>query len=333
MHLASEWVSPITGGMMMAVSAGAVVYSAVKLKEKGMDDQQIGLMGAAGAFVFASQMVDVAIPFTGSSGHIGGGLLLAALLGPHGAFLALTAVLLVQAFVFSDGGLMALGCNIFNMGICTCYIAYPLIFKPILKKRLTYGRIGLASILASVAGLQLGAFAVALETKASNLNTLPFLDFVSKMQPIHLAIGLMEGLIMAGVLTIVYATTPQIIENPLLGKTISAYRTRQASIGFLLWAAIIGGGFSLLASDLPDGLEWAIKQSSVGPAAAGTWLHSALEGMQSKMAFMADYGFAGGGEALGTIASGAVGIFLTLLIIVVTTGFIGMGSLKNGIKE
>ena len=79
-------------------------------------------------------MINFTIPATGSSGHIGGGILLAAMLGPYAALLTIAAVLIIQCLFFADGGLMALGCNIFNMGVYACFLAYPLIFKPMVSK-------------------------------------------------------------------------------------------------------------------------------------------------------------------------------------------------------
>ena len=73
-------------------------------------------MGVLGAFIFAAQMINFTIPATGSSGHLGGGLILTILLGPYAAFLTIASVLMVQALFFADGGLLALGCNIFNLG-------------------------------------------------------------------------------------------------------------------------------------------------------------------------------------------------------------------------
>jgi cobalt/nickel transport system permease protein len=68
------------------------------------------------AFIFTAQMINFTIPGTGSSGHLGGGMILAILLGPYAGFLTMASVLAVQALFFADGGLMALGCNIFNLG-------------------------------------------------------------------------------------------------------------------------------------------------------------------------------------------------------------------------
>jgi len=132
MHMADALITPAVGGIMMAVSAASVGYSVKKVKQE-LDDKKVPLMGVMGAFVFAGQMVNFTIPATGSSGHIGGGILLAALLGPYAAFLVISAVIIIQALFFADGGLLALGCNIFNMGFFACFIAYPLLYRPIVQ--------------------------------------------------------------------------------------------------------------------------------------------------------------------------------------------------------
>jgi len=136
MHMADALLSPIVGIFMMLVSAAMIVYSLYKLKQEGLDDKKIPMMAVMGAFVFAAQMINFTIPGTGSSGHICGGILLAALLGPYAGLLVLAVVLIIQCLFFGDGGLLALGCNIFNLGVA-CLIIYPLVFKPIVKRGLT----------------------------------------------------------------------------------------------------------------------------------------------------------------------------------------------------
>ena len=121
-------------------------------------------MGVLGAFIFAAQMINFTIPATGSSGHLAGGMILAILLGPYAAFLTIASVITVQALFFADGGLLALGCNIINMGGFACFIAYPLIYKKIAGARPTKGRILLGALVASILALQMGAFGVVLET-------------------------------------------------------------------------------------------------------------------------------------------------------------------------
>ncbi|MFH1762059.1 MAG: energy-coupling factor ABC transporter permease, partial [bacterium] len=147
----------------------------------------------------------------GSSGHLGGGMILAILLGPYAAFLVMASVLMVQALFFGDGGLLALGCNIFNLGFFSCFIAYPLVYRKIVGDKPTQGKIVAGSLAAGIIGLQLGAFGVVLETVFSGISELPFKTFLLLMQPIHLAIGIVEGMVTAAVVMFVYQSRPEII--------------------------------------------------------------------------------------------------------------------------
>ncbi len=132
MHMADALLSPAVGATFWAGTLGTIAYCSKKLKEN-MDEKLIPLMGVLGAFIFAAQMINFTIPGTGSSGHLGGGMILAIILGPYAAFIVMASVLTVQALFFADGGLLALGCNIWNLGIYPCFIAYPLIYKPLVK--------------------------------------------------------------------------------------------------------------------------------------------------------------------------------------------------------
>src|SRR5512139_4240159 len=150
MHMADALLSPAVGGTLWVASAGALAHcSAVVRKE--LDDRKVPLMGVLGAFVFAAQMINFTIPGTGSSGHLGGGLLLAILLGPHAAFLTIASVLVVQAFFFADGGLLALGTNIFNLGVFPCFVGLPL-FRGLAGKGPSPGRMTAAAVAAAAAG-------------------------------------------------------------------------------------------------------------------------------------------------------------------------------------
>ncbi len=149
MHMADALISPAVGGTMWAASAAAIAYCSKKVKED-LDERKVPLMGVLGAFVFAAQMINFTIPATGSSGHLGGGMLLAILLGPYAAFLVIASVLVVQALFFADGGLLALGCNIFNLGFFPAFIAYPLIYKKIVKGEITKGKLALGASLAAI---------------------------------------------------------------------------------------------------------------------------------------------------------------------------------------
>ena len=134
MHMANALVAPAVAGTMYVCSAAAAAYSVKKVRLEN-DPKKIPVMGIMGAFVFAAQMINFTIPGTGSSGHIAGGGMLAAILGPEAGFLALVSILAVQCLFFGDGGLLALGCNIINMGFFSCFIGYKLIYKNIINKK------------------------------------------------------------------------------------------------------------------------------------------------------------------------------------------------------
>jgi cobalt/nickel transport system permease protein len=156
MHMADALLSPAVGGTMGAATAGLIAYCSHKVRTE-LDTYKVPLMGVLGAFIFAAQMINFSIPGTGSSGHLGGGLLLAILLGPHAAFLTIASVLVIQALFFADGGLLALGCNIFNLGFLPAFIAYPFIYKIFINSASTRRRMSFFTIIAAVVALQLGA--------------------------------------------------------------------------------------------------------------------------------------------------------------------------------
>jgi cobalt/nickel transport system permease protein len=292
MHMADALLSPAAGGTMWVVSAGTIAYCSAKVR-KELDDRNVPLMGVLGAFIFAAQMINFTIPVTGSSGHLGGGLLLSILLGPHAAFLTIASVLVVQALFFADGGLLALGCNIFNMGFFPAFVAYPLIYKKIVGTQPGRLRMTIAAIVAAVAGLQLGAFGVVLETISSGISELPFSSFVLLMQPIHLAIGIVEGFVTASVVAFIYRARPEILEEAVKNQLAGTRPRRNVLIAFTLAALLTGGVFSWFASTNPDGLEWAIahvtgKEELKAPESG---IHTALASLQQKIAFLPDYSF------------------------------------------
>lgn len=317
MHMADALLSPAVGGVMCAVSAGAVAYSAAKISKDEFDDKKIPIMGIMGAFVFAAQMINFTIPGTGSSGHLGGGILLSATLGQYPAFLTLTAVLIIQALFFADGGLLALGCNVFNLAFLTCLIAYPLIFKPIIKKGMTPKRIAAASVLSAVAGLVSGALAVVAETTLSGITELPFGTFAGLMIPIHLAIGLVEGLVTGGVLLFVYRMRPEILSCAAERKALGGVSVKKVAVALLIVTVLVAGGLSLFASAYPDGLEWSIeKTAGEAELSANSALHEAAAKAQEGTALLPDYDYKDAGASVlpGTSAAGLLGAAITLVV-------------------
>jgi cobalt/nickel transport system permease protein len=338
MHMADALLSPAVGATMWAGTAAVTGYASKRLKRQ-IDDRLIPLMGVLGAFIFAAQMINFTIPGTGSSGHLGGGMILAVLLGPHAAFLVMASVLTVQALFFADGGLLALGCNIWNLGVYPCYLVYPLIYAPLTRGSDTPGRILGASIMSVVAALQLGAFSVVLETFLSGKSEIPFGAFALMMQPIHLAIGCIEGFVTAGVINYVRNARPEIIESIAASQPIGrGVSLKNLMITFMVLAVITGGILSWFASTHPDGLEWSIaKITGKGELPEAKYgIATLLKGIQAKTAFLPDYAFksiegaepkkeeappAWPGIDAGTSASGIAGAAIVLGMIVL----IGMG--------
>lgn len=215
MHMADALLSPAVGGGMWLLSGVAIARSSVRVRSEA-DDHTTPLMGVLGAFVFAAQMFTFTIPGTGSSGHLCGGTLLALLVGPHAAFLTIASVLVVQALFFGDGGLLALGCNIFNMGFVTMFLVYPLLFRRSSDSSRSPWRVGTAVVLTAVISLQLGALCVALETWLSGLSALPLSAFMLLLQPIHLAMGLVEGGMTLAIAVFVARARPDIFSGSAL---------------------------------------------------------------------------------------------------------------------
>lgn len=329
MHMADALISPAVGVTVWAATSGIAAYSIKKIQDD-MDEKKIPLMGVMGAFVFAAQMINFTIPGTGSSGHLGGGLMLAILLGPYAGFLTMAAILTIQALFFADGGLLALGSNIFNLGFFTCFVAYPFIYKPLISRGYSRKRILGAAVFAAVIGLQLGSLSVVLETLFSGKTELPFGTFLLLMQPIHFAIGIVEGLVIAAVVTFVWKERPEILENAAWGEKLVGVSLKRVLTALALVTVLTGGVFSWFASSNPDGLEWSTsKAAGVEELEAPEGIHQALANLQSKVAFLPDYGFkvseeestpTAEGSAVypvidgGTSTAGVVGAGLTLAL-------------------
>ncbi|NHZ84805.1 MAG: cobalamin biosynthesis protein CbiM [Planctomycetia bacterium] len=331
MHMADALVSPAVGCTMWATSAVLIGYSAKKVREDA-DEQKIPLMGVVGAFIFAAQMINFSIPGTGSSGHIGGGMMLAILLGPYAAFLTISSVLTVQALFFADGGLLALGCNIFNMGFFPAFLAYPFIYKPIVGSKPTKKLIVTASIVSAIVALQAGAFGVVMETSFSGIAELPFRKFILLMQPIHFAIGIGEGLATAALVMFIWKARPEIINTAFKENTFSKISIRKVMIILSILVVITGGVLSWFASSYPDGLEWSMLKTS-GTEELTTpekGIHSKLSAIQEKSVFLPDYSFKQKKSSdisevsnekwpnidAGTTVSGILGSVLTLILAV-----------------
>jgi cobalt/nickel transport system permease protein len=257
MHMANELLSvPVAAGTI-AVAAGGVV-AVCRRAAATLTSDRLPLMGIMGAFVFAAQMVNFQLPLMpGTSGHMVGAVLLAILLGPHAGALVMTSIIIVQCLLFQDGGLLALGCNIINMGLVPSYFGYG-IFRALAgdnpgRKRLYFG-----SVAASVAAVEAGAILVPVEARLSGVLQVPFATFLATMAGVHLLIGVIEGLITAFVLGYLREVRPELAAYGLSGRPRMS--AKGVYVTLAVSALVLAGGLSLLASANPDGLEWSYKE-------------------------------------------------------------------------
>ncbi len=206
MHIPDGFLDTKTWVGAAVTSTAGLAYMTKRVRDE-LGDENIPLLGVTAAFIFAAQMLNFPV-LGGTSGHLLGGFLAVALLGPWAGSLVLAVVLAVQAFVFQDGGLTALGANVLNMaliGTLGAYIVYRAVFA------LTRGRWIPAAIIASWASVVLAALAAAVELAISG--AAPLIVVVPAMLAVHAIIGVGEALITVTVLRTVFAARPDLISG------------------------------------------------------------------------------------------------------------------------
>jgi cobalt/nickel transport system permease protein len=207
MHIPDGFLNTATSVVTWAASAGGVGYAVRRVRQE-LDERQVPLMGIAAAFIFAAQMMNFTV-IGGTSGHLLGGALAAILLGPWAGMLVLTSVLTVQALLFQDGGLLALGANIFNMamvGVLLAWAVYAGLRQLLGGKTWTTMVSGFAAAWLSVVIASLVAAAELAISGAS-----PWGVVLPAMGAVHALIGIGEGLITVAVLAFLRATRPDLL--------------------------------------------------------------------------------------------------------------------------
>lgn len=249
MHLLDGILDTKTA-LLAAGAAAAGVGIALRQVRNTLEPRQMPMLGLAAAFVFAAQMLNFPIP-GGTSGHVIGGVLTAVLLGPGAAVLVITCVLIVQCLMFADGGLLALGANVFNMGIVSVCGGY-FVFR--LAKRLIRSEETRATVFAA-------AFAGWLGTVLASISCAGQLAFSGKAQwsvafpamaLVHMLIGIGEGLATGLITLAVLRTRPQLVA----GVSSKGVGSKAGVIGFGL---VLSAGLALFVAPFacpwPDGLE------------------------------------------------------------------------------
>lgn len=207
MHIPDGFLSTGAAAATWLASAGSVSY-AVRRVNLELNERQVPLMGVTAAFIFAAQMINFTVA-GGTSGHLLGGALAAILLGPWAGMLVLTSVLVVQALLFQDGGLLALGANVFNMavvGVLVGWAVYTMLRRLLGDRTWTMMASGFAAAWLSVFVASLLAAA-----ELALSGTSPWRVALPAMGLVHVLIGIGEGLITVGVLAFLQVARPDLL--------------------------------------------------------------------------------------------------------------------------
>ena len=254
MHIPDGLLEPKVAAITGAVGVAGLMYAIRKLEHQ-LGDRTTVLMGTMSAFVFAGQMVNFPVG-PGVSGHLLGGVLSSVLLGPWAGAVVMAAVLIVQCFLFNDGGLTALGANFVNMGLIGSICGYA-IYAPM--RRAIGGQKGvlIASMASAWFSVLLASGAFAIEMAASGHRG-DFVRILTWMAMIHAVIGVGEALITGLVVRFVLLRRPDLFDpTDGIGSHFDDRggwgRSILAGLAIAVGIAVFLGPF---ASDAPDGLEY-----------------------------------------------------------------------------
>lgn len=246
MHVPDGFFSIPVSAVGWILFAMLLTY-ALRQTRQQLGDRQIPLMGILAAFVFAAQMLNFPVA-GGTSGHLLGATLVAIFLGPWAMVIVMTAVIGVQAVVFQDGGLLALGFNVVNMGVISGLVGYS-VYSWVMKGM---GRTRAAQLLGAGLGAWLGvviaASATALQLGLSG--TSPLHVALPAMAAVHVLIGIGEALITVAAVAFVRQTRPDLLDH---AAKVESKGSRWVAVGFVIALMLVFA--SPLANPNPDGLE------------------------------------------------------------------------------
>lgn len=308
MHAPDGFLNAGTAVATGVISAGTVGVALRSVKQT-LNEKAVPLAGITAAFVFAAQMFNFPIA-AGTTGHLMGGALAAILLGPHLGALVVTVVVVVQALLFADGGLTALGYNVLNMAIIPAYGGYAL--YGIFRRMLPSGRGGIigATALAAWASVVLSAMAFSIQWLFGATAPIPFTQVFAAMVGVHALIGIGEAVISSLAVGAVLASRPDLVHGAA-GVELGPEPKRRVPIrtfliGGLLVSFVVAAVVSQFAVDNPDGLEWVAEtEGFVDQGRDHHWSDS----------LFADYATRGiENETLSLAVAGIAGTLITLLV-------------------
>ena len=261
MHLSDGILTPAACAVTYVAAAGAVSYSFKRLNQS-LSDRTIPFTGMTAALVFAGQMVNFPLPGIPVSGHLLGGVLAAALLGPWGGCIAMTLVLFVQAALFAAGGWMSLGANVLNMGVVGSWGGYAV--YSVVRRALGGGFRGavIGAVLASWVSVLAAAALFCAEYRWGHGGP-EFSRLCALMISFHSAIGVGEALITGLVISTVAAQRPELLDRAAGASTASIAGIGRLMAAGLVTALAVAAFIAPFASDYDDGLEAAIQQTGI----------------------------------------------------------------------
>ena len=264
MHIPDGFLTAGVTGVTWAI-AGVGVAAALRAEKRDPNPMPAGVLGATAAFVFAAQMINIPVA-PGISGHLVGAALAAVLLGPWRAMIVMAVVLAVQALLFQDGGITALGANTTDMGVGASLAGYAVAALSARWMRSARGCV-VGGVLGAFAATLVAAVLTALWLGLSGLY--PILPIVQLMLVTHVAIGLLEAALTGAVLVTVVRWRPDLLR----GVSSDAPRASGGALaaGLLGVALAIAAFLSPFTSMLPDGLEHAAERLGFSGRAASAW--------------------------------------------------------------
>lgn len=303
MHVPDGVLSTPVCLMGHALSAGALVGAAYAWRRESeaaarelplpLSPAPVPLVGCLAAAVFAGQMLNFAIPGLPVSGHLVGGALAAAVVGPAAGTWALFCVLLVQAVCFADGGLMALGVNTLNMAVVGCW-ALP-VTQSVLGRITAAPPLALTAFLASLLGVVTAASLFCLEFALSGRTDSPLAAVAGSMLPLHAAIGAIEGLITAAAVLVIGVA----LQSRMLAGVPRPVLCERLAAGLAVAALATAVVASPWASSYPDGLTAVAERFG-------------FDRLEQVTVLVFDGYSVGPMPLLGTSLAGAVGVMLLI---------------------
>jgi cobalt/nickel transport system permease protein len=306
MHIPDGFISPPVAAATSVVSVAALGIALTRSRD-AFGIKHAPILGLTTAFIFAAQMINFPVA-GGTSGHLLGGTLAAIILGnPWAGTICIATVLIIQAVLFADGGITALGANIFNMAVVGVWVGWSLTQT---LQRLFGGyrsRLPLAAGIAAAVSVVVAAIACAIELAISG--TAPLALVLPAMTGVHILIGIGEGLITGGVLTYLATVRPDLLPGE--------QRQLQGWVVPVVSILLISGLLSLVASAWPDGLERVAENLG--------FINLAEQVRVTVPTPLADYGI----EGLGPIGTSIAGIIGSIVCFGVAFGVAQIVKPKN----